>query len=185
VAAENSKTRQTTMEIILKPVGHVRSELKAPSLVASSSDIKLKKNFDQTRKEAREIRTLISELIINPGLDGILDGLEDFSHILVLYWPHLVPPEGRTLTKVHPIGRKDLPLVGVFSTCSPARPNPILVTAVRLLERNENVLKVQGLEAIDGSPIIDLKPYVPSYYSAEEVELSEWMMRINKEISEA
>ncbi len=134
--------------------------------------------------KAKTIRSLVSELVINPELDGILDGLEDFSHALVLYWPHLLPPHGRSLTKVHPIGQKAFPLVGVLSTCSPARPNPILVTTVRIIEKKENTLKVQGLEAIDGSPVIDIKPYTMTYCSAEDVKLSDWMNKIQLAMSQ-
>jgi tRNA (Thr-GGU) A37 N-methylase len=76
------------------------------------------------------------------------------------------------------MGRKDLPLVGVFSTCSPARPNPVLVIAVRLLERDGYTLRVQGLDAVDGSPVVDIKPYLPSYYAIEDAKLSDWMNHI-------
>lgn len=166
--------------MIIKPVGYVRNELKSPSLKAKRKDIELEKGLQQAAKEAKTIRSLISELVINPELDGILDGLEDFSHALVLYWPHLLPSHGRSLIKVHPIGRKEFPLSGVFSTCSPARPNPVLVTVVRIVEKSGNILKVQGLEAVDGSPIIDIKPYTFAYLAAENVKMSDWMTRIQK-----
>jgi tRNA-Thr(GGU) m(6)t(6)A37 methyltransferase TsaA len=104
------------------------------------------------------------------------------SFILVLYWPHLIGSEGRNLKRVHPMGRKDLPVQGIFSTCSPARPNPVLVSAVPLLERKGNILKVKGLEAVDQSPIIDIKPYVTSYYRIENPVLPEWMITIHKEL---
>jgi tRNA-Thr(GGU) m(6)t(6)A37 methyltransferase TsaA len=171
-------------EMTIKAVGYVRSKLKIPSLKAKGEDIELEKGLQQAAMEAKTIRSLISELVINPELDGILDGLEDFSHALVLYWPHLLPPHGRSLTKVHPIGQKEFPLVGIFSTCSPARPNPILVTTVRIIEKKENTLKVQGLEAIDGSPIIDIKPYTMTYCSAEDVKLSDWMNEIQQAMSQ-
>jgi tRNA-Thr(GGU) m(6)t(6)A37 methyltransferase TsaA len=172
-------------EMSIRPVGYVRSELKTPSLKAKGKDIELEKGLQQAAIEAKTIRSLVSELVIDPELDGILDGLEDFSHALVLYWPHLLPPRGRSLTKVHPMGQKEFPLVGVFSTCSPARPNPILVTTVRIIEKTGNILKVQGLEAIDGSPIIDIKPYTMTYCSAKDVKLSDWMNQIQKAISRA
>ena len=178
---EETRENELTNEIFIKPVGVVKSEIKKPILVANSSDIELQKDFKEIKEEAKEIQATVSELVIDSSLTGILDGIEDFSHILVLYWAHHVPSESRSLTKVHPMGRKELPLMGIFATCSPARPNPILVTAVRLLERKENVLKVEGFEAIDGSPIIDIKPYVPSYYAVEGVKLSDWMTRIERE----
>ena len=167
----------------IKPVGYVRSELTTPSLKAKGEALELQKGLQKAAMEAKRIRTLVSELVINPELDGILDGLEDFSHALILYWPHLLPPNGRSLTKVHPMGQKEFPLVGVFSTCSPARPNPILVTTVCIIERTENILKVQGLEAVDGSPIIDIKPYTLTYCSAEDVKLSDWMNQIQMAMS--
>lgn len=169
--------------MIIRPVGYVRSKLKTPSLKAKGKDIELKKGLRLTAKEAKTIHSLVSELVINPELDGILDGLEDFSHALVLYWPHLLPSHGRSLTKVHPMGQKEFPLVGVFSTCSPARPNPILLTVVRVIEKKGNRLKVQGLEAVDGSPIIDIKPYTTTYCSAENIKLSDWMNQIQKAMS--
>ncbi|RLB13646.1 MAG: tRNA (N6-threonylcarbamoyladenosine(37)-N6)-methyltransferase TrmO [Deltaproteobacteria bacterium] len=168
-------------EIILRPVGIVKSELKEPSLTEDSGDLSKARIDEALRKRERKIRNLISEIIIDDKFDGILDGIEDFSHILVLYWAHETKGENRNLIKVHPMGRKDLPLVGVFATCSPVRPNPVLVTAVKLVERNGNVLKVQGFEAIDGSPVIDIKPYNPHYYLARNVKLSGWMKKIQRE----
>ena len=65
-----------------------------------------------------------------------------------------------------------------------ARPNPVLVTALKLLERNGNVLKVHGLEAIDGTPVIDIKPYVQGYHSAENSATPEWMEKIHAMLEE-
>jgi tRNA-Thr(GGU) m(6)t(6)A37 methyltransferase TsaA len=160
-------------DMMLKPVGVVRNNIKEPSLVAHSGDL----NWQSEGRPPRPAES-VSEIIIDPSFSGILDGIEDFSHLLVLYWAHRVPPESRSLTRVHPMGRKDLPLVGVFSTCSPARPNPVLVIAVRLLERKGYTLRVEGLDAVDGSPIVDIKPYLPSYYAIEDTKLSDWMNHI-------
>jgi tRNA-Thr(GGU) m(6)t(6)A37 methyltransferase TsaA len=171
-------------EITIKPVGYVKSEIKAPSLRATGEDIELAKELQQAAAEVKAIRSLVSELVIRPELEGILDGLDDFSHALVLYWPHLLPPHGRSLTKVHPMGQKAFPLVGIFSTCSPARPNPILVTTVKILEKNGHILKVQGMEAVDGSPIIDIKPYTKTYCLAEDIKLSDWMNQIEEALSQ-
>jgi len=63
--------------------------------------------------------------------------------------------------KVHPRGRLDLPLVGLFATRSPYRPNPLGLKLVELIKRKDNVIKVRGLDAIDGTPVIDIKPYDP------------------------
>ena len=165
-------------EMHLRAVGIVRSPLKEPSLVANSGDLEQRPRI----MEAREGQRVISELVIDSDLAGITDGLEDFSHLLVLYWAHRVGQDGRFITKAHPMGRKDFPMVGIFATCSPARPNPVCATVVPLLERKGNVLKVQGLDAIDGSPVIDIKPYNPSYYAAEDVKVADWMAQIHREI---
>jgi tRNA-Thr(GGU) m(6)t(6)A37 methyltransferase TsaA len=109
--------------------------------------------------------------VISDDLISILNSIEEFSHILVLYWSHLTSQSDRPLTKAHPMGRKDLPEVGIFATCSPARPNPVCVSAVRLLERKGNIVKLKGLDAVDGSPVVDLKPYIPSYYAVNKVRV--------------
>lgn len=159
-------------------VGVVRSDIGEPSLVPRSGDVDWK-HEDQPPSHSDET---VSEIIIYPAYADLLDGIEEFSHILVLYWAHQVDGAGRSLTRVHPMGRKDLPRVGLFSTCSPARPNPILVIAVRLLERNGATLRVKGLDAIDGSPVLDIKPYLPSYYSVRDARLSGWMNQILDEM---
>jgi len=122
------------------------------------------------RREENEI----SKLVVDSELSGILDGIDDFSHLLVLFWAHQVPSERRSQTQVHPRGREDLPLTGIFATRSPARPNPICITPVKLLRRTGNTLEVQGLDALDGSPIIDIKPHFPGPYAADEVSLPDW-----------
>ena len=68
--------------------------------------------------------------------------------------------------------------------CSPARPNSILATVVRLLERKENVLKVEGLDALDGSPIVDIKPYNTMYYARGDVKVADWMGQFHREFAE-
>jgi tRNA-Thr(GGU) m(6)t(6)A37 methyltransferase TsaA len=179
-SAEEAQKSKGSPEILLRPVGVVKNEAKQPSLVTESGDLEWRPKQGQL-----EWRTQVSELVIDNSLAGILDGIEDFSHLLVLYWAHLVPPEGRSIIKAHPMGRKELPLVGIFATCSPARPNTICATVVQLLERKGDILKVQGLDAIDGSPIVDIKPYIPSYYHADNIKMADWMEQIHREFAES
>ncbi len=167
-------------EMRLRAIGMVRSPLQEPSLVAGSGDLE----WRPQAAGANESRKVISELVIDSDLAGITDGIEDFSHLLVLYWAHRVDEDVRSITRAHPMGRKDLPLVGIFATCSPARPNPVCAMVVRLLERKGNILKVQGLDAIDGSPLIDIKPYNPGYYATEDVKVADWMAQIYREIAQ-
>ncbi len=169
--------------IQLTPVGVVRSAIKAPMLCAKDSDLTLTERMDKIRTEYLHNQNLVSELVIEPCWEELLDGIEDFSHILVLYWPHLLDPARRQLKKVHPMGRQDLPIQGIFATCSPARPNPVLVSAVALLSREKNILKVKGLEAVDGSPIIDLKPYTRGYMQINPIRMPDWMERIHRELT--
>ena len=169
-------------EFVIRPVGFVKSEFKDPSLVADREGLKPGDDDIDIRHHVREIEENISTIVINPIMEGILDGLADFSHALILYWPHLAKPESRALTKVHPMGRKDFNKVGVFASCSPARPNPILVTTVRVLGVNGNVLTVQGLEAVDQSPVLDIKPYSRHYMQVEGLKPADWMERIEREL---
>ncbi|MGQ9788800.1 MAG: tRNA (N6-threonylcarbamoyladenosine(37)-N6)-methyltransferase TrmO [Candidatus Hadarchaeaceae archaeon] len=166
----------------LRAVGVVRSAIKTPMLQASESGIELQEQMNKMRDYLHQIRNSVCELVIFPEWTELLDGIEGFSHILVLYWAHLVAPERRNLRRVHPMGRKDLPVQGIFATCSPARPNPVLVSTVPLLEREGSVLKVKGLEAVDGSPVIDIKPYVQSSHGAENSIVPDWMVRIHREL---
>jgi tRNA-Thr(GGU) m(6)t(6)A37 methyltransferase TsaA len=121
---------------------------------------------------------LVSEIVIDPCLTEALDGLEDFSHIIVFWLMHKVDAAGQIALKVHPKGRRDLPLVGLFATRSPHRPNPLGKATVRLLERKGNILKVKGLDALDGTPVIDLKPYIPGYDSASGARVPSWIKRL-------
>jgi tRNA-Thr(GGU) m(6)t(6)A37 methyltransferase TsaA len=176
------KTRRDDRQgdgIVLRRVGVVKSPLAEPSLVPEHGDLAWKTRVGR----AAEGRVVVSEIWIDESLTGILDGIEEFSHILVLYWAHRVPEEGRSIIKAHPMGRKDLPLVGIFATCSPARPNPLCGIVVRLLERKGNLLRVQGLDAIDGSPVLDIKPYNPSYYPVGEVRIPPWLEQLCRELA--
>jgi len=115
---------------LIKPIGVVRNDYKEASLTLQKADLELdEKILTRTNKDN------ISELVINQEYEDCLDGIEDFSHIMVLYWSHCTNDKQRRITKVHPAGKKEYPLVGVFATRSPVRPNPICVSTVELLSR--------------------------------------------------
>lgn len=173
---KSNQNSLTKMQLI--PVGEVRSEIKTPMLLAGESDIELQERNEKIQEYHEKVKHAVCEVVIYPQWIECLDGIEGFSHVLVLYWPHLVDPERRNLRKVHPMGRKDLPIQGIFATCSPARPNPVLVSAVKLLERDGNILRVEGLEAVDGSPIVDIKPY----YGADNPTVPQWMIQIHRDL---
>jgi tRNA-Thr(GGU) m(6)t(6)A37 methyltransferase TsaA len=98
--------------------------------------------------------------------------------VLVIYWMHTATFDlDRELTR-RPRGRSDMPELGIFAQRAKHRPNPIGVTAVELIEKRDRVLRVRGLDAIDGSPILDLKPYVPAFDRVEAPRVPEWMERL-------
>jgi len=122
--------------------------------------------------------TITSQVVIAPQLVEALDGIDGFSHILIIFYLHQVDEDRRSLLKVHPENKEELPLVGVFATRSPVRPNPIGVTVVKLLECQENVLKVLGLDAYDGTPVLDVKPYLRRGDRIEEATMPGWLLRL-------
>jgi len=144
--------------ISLKPIGIVRNEVRQPP----------KPPYDWDK--------VVSEIEINQSLTEALDNLDEFSHIIVFYWMDKVVTN-QLPTKVHPRGNKKLPLVGLFATRSPKRPNPIGKTTVRLMKRQGNVLTVRGLDAIDGTPVIDIKPYLPRHDSVARAKAPWWVSK--------
>lgn len=102
-------------------------------------------------------RAEIMRIIIYTECADGLDGIEELDHLHVFYWMHRLSEKDRKALKVHPRGDMGRPLTGVFSLRSPIRPNPIGLTRVRLLKREGNQLLVEGLDALDGSPVVDIK----------------------------
>jgi tRNA-Thr(GGU) m(6)t(6)A37 methyltransferase TsaA len=139
-------------EIKLKPIGTVRSEIK-----------------ERVKGHTAPATAAIE---IDPTLTEALDNLDEFSHIIVIYWLH--QSRRPAPLKVYP-GRHAHPQpVGVFASRSPDRPNPIGKSTVRLLQREGNILTVAGLDAIDGTPVLDIKPYIPGLDSIENATAPPW-----------
>jgi tRNA-Thr(GGU) m(6)t(6)A37 methyltransferase TsaA len=184
VQSEEQSGVRASIKMTLLPVGVIKNRIDEPFLVAGGAGLEMRGELDATMEQVREVRQAISEIVIDETLAGILDGIEEYSHLVVLYWAHKVPEEGRSLVKVHPMGRSEIPEVGIFSTCSPARPNPVLTTVVRLCGRRENVLEVAGLDAVDGSPVVDIKPYVKDFYPQNGVAIPDWMGQLQTEVDE-
>jgi len=129
------------------------------SAMISMKPIGIIKNRLQPHENILNYREELSEIIIESSLEEALEGLEENSHILVIYWMNRVPEEDRDLLKVRPLRRDDLPLVGILATKAPNRPNGIGVTTVELICRDRNVLKVKGLDAWNETPVLDVKPF--------------------------
>ena len=105
-----------------------------------------------------EIRAGESRIVLNPDLVVGLQGLETGQQVMIVFHFHLTG--GFNLLQ-HPRGDRSRHRRGIFALCSPQRPNPIGVTVVDLLEIYGNILRVRGLDAINGTPVLDLKPVYP------------------------
>jgi tRNA (adenine37-N6)-methyltransferase len=120
----------------------------------------------------------VSYLEIYPEFAPALKGLQDFSHVWVFYWfDQNDTPERRQTLQVHPRRDPANPLTGVFACRSPERPNLIGFTACEIVRINQNLVEVTGLDARDGSPILDLKPYIPNGDAIPQAYTPEWLKR--------
>ena len=125
-------------------------------------------------------RNLVAKVVVDEDLAPALDGIEEWSHIYVIFWldrvVHALKPE-----RLHKgVG------VGVFATRSPIHPNPIGLTLVELVKREKNVLWVRGLDAYDGTPVLDIKPY-PDWEQGQfivvtDFEVPGWLTEIIERI---
>jgi len=146
-------------EYIVRQIGVVRSVLKDPADAPKQGAL--------TDQEA--------EVVVDPAYLPALDGLDrrvadgrdagrnapprrKSGKIIVLCWMHAAD---RERMRVHPRDQEELPERGVFSTRSPHRPNPVSLHTVTLLSIEGNVLRVRGMDAIDGTPVVDIKPHSP------------------------
>lgn len=125
-------------------------------------------------------RNTVAELVLDESYVEGLDGIEGYSHIIVLFWMDKIVAEDRTVMRIHPRGMNDLPEVGVFATRGRVRPNPIGLTVVELLGRDGNTLKVRGLDAFDGSPILDIKPY-DNYDVKQNIHVPGWWLKMTSQ----
>jgi tRNA-Thr(GGU) m(6)t(6)A37 methyltransferase TsaA len=126
----------------IEPIGFIRSDLTSREAAPH-----------QGNEGAPDAWVEMNSKVVE-GLEGMAVGQE----IILITWLHL---GRRDVLKVHPRRDKNRPLTGVFATRSPSRPNPIGLHRVRILEMVGNKLKVGPLEAIDGTPVVDIKPFIP------------------------
>ena len=118
------------------------------------------------------------EIEIFPRYREALSGLERFSHIIVLYWFHRTDnPIDRLIMQVHPRRDPSKPLTGVFATRSPARPNPVAFSVSKILSIRENAIQIDRTDALDETPVIDIKPYIPESDSRPEAGVPEWVAK--------
>jgi tRNA-Thr(GGU) m(6)t(6)A37 methyltransferase TsaA len=119
---------------------------------------------------------MLSRIVLAEPWVPALEGLEAFSHLWVL--SHLHGIQGEIELHVHPQSREDLPAVGLFATRTPRRPNPIGLTPVELVSVQGSVLTVRGLDALNGTPVLDLKPYLPRGDRIEGARTPWWIQKL-------
>lgn len=125
-------------EYVFRPIGYVKTEAKEVPRHWSISEV-------------------TGELVIHPEYKEGLKDITPGEKIVVLFCFHKSPPFTKDKLVQKPPHRSEKK--GVFSTCSPIRPNPIGLSVLEVLEVRENVIKVKGLDMFDGTPILDIKPY--------------------------
>jgi tRNA-Thr(GGU) m(6)t(6)A37 methyltransferase TsaA len=154
------------MDIVLQPIGWVHSLENGPSINSPKEDY-----WGEVISEIRLAGNFSSDA---------LAGLEEFSHIEVLFHLHGVEEASVVMGRRHPRGNPDWPVVGIFAQRAKARPNRIAATICRLLSVEGMVLKVRGLDALSGSPVLDIKPvfaeFLPDASSVRQPKWSHEMM---------
>jgi len=143
-----------TADITLKPIGVVTNDLK--ELPRQGADF------------------IISDIFIDENLTDALDYIDEFSALIVFYWIQQGESTEPKPLKVYPQQDETQPQVGIFASDSMDRPNPVGIAIARLLERQGNMLRVFRLPALNGTPIIDIKPYIPRHSNITDVKVASW-----------
>ena len=124
---------------------------------------------------------VVARVCLAPEFAGALDGLGEFSHAIVVTWLHEARFDAARHLRRRPQGRDDMPMLGILAQRAKDRPNPIGVTAVAIVEVGEQYIDVKGLDAIDGTPVLDVKPYYPHYDRVENPTVPEWVQRLMRD----
>lgn len=176
-------TTDAKQEFSIFPVGVVESPLTAKDLKPAG---KFKPSEIKQEKIAYKKKIMETPAIIRvfPEHGERLQGIDGFSHLQVVFWPHMIDPQKRkTLEKVHPRGMKEIDLQGIFATRSPVRPNPLLITIVRLEKREGLSLYVKGLDCINDTPVLDIKPVISQQEPSDDFRVPEWVQLIRTKTS--
>jgi len=143
-------------QILLEPIGYVHSHVKV------------------TPKPEYDWSDVVSEIELAQSWQAGLDGLEQYSHVIVLYWAHKATDKTKMALRVHYRGEATLPRVGLFASRSPYRPNPLCMKVARLLSVKGSILQVQNLDALDGTPVVDIKPFILTNDAPTDVRVPDW-----------
>lgn len=126
---------------------------------------------DTGRQDWSRVR---SEVRLTAGLGAALVGLSDYSHVIVLGWLDRIPGELRERLQAYPSGDERLPLQGSLALRGGARPNPISFTVCKLDRIEDDTIRVEGLDLVDGTPVLDVKPYIAYYDAIPKAKLPKW-----------
>ncbi|MEL3961253.1 SAM-dependent methyltransferase [Lysinibacillus endophyticus] len=119
--------------------------------------------------------SIISTIELAENIDkSSLKGIEEFSHLEIIFYFNKVEDNKIQYEARHPRNNPDFPLVGIFAQRGKNRPNKLGVTIVKLIEVKNRQLLVEGLDAIDGTPIIDIKPVMNEFLPKEKVKQPNW-----------
>ena len=141
-------------KIVLEPIGYVKNDVENRKDVSWGEDV--------------------SRIELEDQYYTGLQGLEEFSHAIILYYLDKAEYKREKHLQRRPQNREDMPLVGIFSQRGKDRPNTIGMTSVKIVSVDENALTVKGLDAIDGTPVLDIKPYYP-VYDKKDASVPEWV----------
>ena len=124
---------------------------------------------------------VISILVLDPSLpEEALLGIESFSHAEIIFYFHLVSDSKIETGARHPRNNPDWPKVGILSQRGKNRPNRLGATIVKILKREGRHLHVQGLDAVNGTPILDIKPVLQEFLPNEDVSQPQWATELMK-----
>lgn len=125
---------------------------------------------------------LVSEIVLDPSLpQESLDGLDAFSHAEILFHFHLVEESEIISGARHPRENPDWPKVGIFAQRGRLRPNRLGLTVVRILRREGRSLFVEGLDAVNGTPVLDIKPVMDEFLPRGPVRQPDWSHEVMKD----
>ena len=167
---------QQRVKVSFKHINEVRRHI----IVVIMEEIRLKpigvaKNCEN-RSRFGSFEDVVSEIVVDEEFTDALNGIDDYSHVIIVYWMDKI---NNYVITHRPQGNPEVPIIGIFSCRCPQRPNPIGVTTVKLIERTRNRIKVRGLDILDGTPIIDIKPYWPVYDDVEDGRIPNWVNKLD------
>jgi tRNA-Thr(GGU) m(6)t(6)A37 methyltransferase TsaA len=121
---------------------------------------------------------VVSEIELRPELAGGLLGLDAFSHAVVVFFMHAARFDPQADLRRRPRDRDEMPLLGTFAQRAKHRPNPIGITTVKIDRVSGRSLFVRGLDAVNGTPVLDLKPHFPVFDAPSGAAVPDWVARL-------